>query len=200
MAVTIKQIAEMCNVSRGTVDRVLNHRGRVSEETLQKVNDAVEKLGYKPNTFGKALALQKKKLRIGIILCSDGNEFYDDVIEGLKAAEEEHRDYQIEIVYRYMKGYDVREQLDLLDELKIKARRDEKLRAELLETRKDAQPLSAFCRKCRELGYEIYDMDLITAGEEFYATMRRSTNGGGENSPMLEGEDDFYELFFAGLE
>ena len=78
--------------------------------------------------------------------------------------------------------------------------RDEKLRAELLETRKDAQPLSAFCRKCRELGYEIYDMDLITAGEEFYATMRRSTNGGGENSPMLEGEDDFYELFFAGLE
>ena len=43
-------------------------------------------------------------------------------------------------------------------------------------------------------------MDLISAGEEFYAAMRRSTNGGGENSPMLEGEDDFYELFFASLE
>ena len=28
-------------------------------------------------------------------------------------------------------------------------------------------------------------MDLITAGEEAYAAMRRSTNGGGENSPML---------------
>ena len=52
---------------------------------------------------------------------------------------------------------------------------------------------------CRELGYEIYEKDLITAGEEAYAAMRRSTNGGGENSPMLEGEDDFYELFFAGL-
>ena len=26
--------------------------------------------------------------------------------------------------------------------------------------------------------------------------MKRSTNGGGENSPKLEGEDDFYELFF----
>ena len=55
------------------------------------------------------------------------------------------------------------------------------------------------CRKCRELGYAIYDMDLITAGEEAYAAMRRSTNGGGENSPMLEVEDDLYELFFAGL-
>ena len=43
-------------------------------------------------------------------------------------------------------------------------------------------------------------MDLISAGEDFYASMRRSTNGGGENSPMLEGEDDFYELFFASLE
>lgn len=37
---------------------------------------------------------------------------------------------------------------EMLDELKSKARRDKKLRAELLETRKDAQPLSAFCRKC----------------------------------------------------
>ena len=56
---------------------------------------------------------------------------------------------------------------EMLDELKSKARRRRKPRAELLETRKDAQPLSAFCQKCRELGYEIYDMDLITAGEEF---------------------------------
>lgn len=46
----------------------------------------------------------------------------------------------------------------------------------------------------------IYEMDLINEGEELYAAMKRSTNGGGENSPMLEGEDDFYEMFFASLE
>ena len=68
-----------------------------------------------------------------------------------------------------------------------KALHDPKLRAELLATKKASQPFAAFCSKCRELGYEIYDMDLITAGEEAYAAMRRSTNGGGENSPMLEG-------------
>ena len=88
---------------------------------------------------------------------------------------------------------------EMLDELKSKACRDEKLRAELLETRKEKAPLSAFCSLCRELGYPIYEMDLIQEGEEFYASMRRSTNGGGENSPMLEGEDDFYELFFASI-
>lgn len=88
---------------------------------------------------------------------------------------------------------------EMLDELKEKALKDDKLWQELMDTRKEEHSLAAFCAKCRELGYEIYEMDLITAGEEFYATMRRSTNGGGENSPMLEGEDDFYELFFASL-
>ena len=48
---------------------------------------------------------------------------------------------------------------------------------------------------CRRKEEEVW-----LSGEEAYAAMRRSTNGGGENSPMLEGEDDFYELFFAGLE
>lgn len=89
---------------------------------------------------------------------------------------------------------------ELLDTLKQKALHDSALREELLATRRAPQPLFAFCSKCRELGYPVYEMELINAGEEFYATMRRSTNGGGENSPMLEGEDDFYELFFAGLE
>ena len=52
----------------------------------------------------------------------------------------------------------------------------------------------------RDRGYAIYEMDLAMAGEEFYAEIKRSTNGGGENSPALEGEDDFYELFLAALE
>ena len=88
----------------------------------------------------------------------------------------------------------------MLDELQNRALKEPELKERLKNTKKEKEPLSAFCRVCQELGYEIYEMDLITAGEEFYATMRRSTNGGGENSPKLEGEDDFYELFFASLE
>lgn len=98
-----------------------------------------------------------------------------------------------------MNGDSAMEIPEMLDELKQKALHDENLRQELLATREDPQPLTAFCRKCQEKGYPICEMELILAGEEFYATMKRSTNGGGENSPMLEGEDDLYELFFAGL-
>ena len=86
-----------------------------------------------------------------------------------------------------------------LEELKQKAKRDTVLKKQLLATRQEQDPMSAFCRLCRELGYPVYEMDLIQAGEEFYAAIKRSTNGGGENSPVLQGEDDFYELFFAEL-
>ena len=43
-------------------------------------------------------------------------------------------------------------------------------------------------------------MDLVAAGEDSYAAMRRATNGGGENSPLLQGEDDLYEMFLIELE
>ncbi|MDO4170757.1 MAG: hypothetical protein Q4D45_12795 [Lachnospiraceae bacterium] len=89
---------------------------------------------------------------------------------------------------------------EMLEELQEKALHDQQLKNLLLETKKEKEPFWAFCKKCQELGYEIYPMELIAAGEESYAAMKRSTNGGGENSPMLEGEDDLYEMFFAALE
>ena len=90
--------------------------------------------------------------------------------------------------------------MEMLEELRDRALRDPKLRRRLLDTKKSGDPLGSFCRACRELGYEIYEMELVSAGEEFYAQIKRSTNGGGENSPLLEGQDDAYELFFAALE
>ena len=86
-----------------------------------------------------------------------------------------------------------------LDALRQKAKKDAGFRAELLATAEEKNPLAAFCAIAQREGYPLYEMDILTYGEEFYAAIKRSTNGGGENSPMLEGEDDFYELFFAGL-
>ncbi len=90
--------------------------------------------------------------------------------------------------------------LDELERLQEDALKDQTLRDKLLKTKDDENPLSCFCALARSLGYEIYDMDLVTAGEEAYAGMRRATNGGGENSPMLENEDDYYSLFFSAIE
>ena len=56
---TIREIAELAGVSRGTVDRVLNHRGSVHAATAALVNDIAKKLDYKPNRAGIALAAQR---------------------------------------------------------------------------------------------------------------------------------------------
>lgn len=118
MAVTIKQIAEKSGVSRGTVDRVLNHRGNVNPDTERVVKRVAEELGYRPNIAGKALAARKKKYNIGVILCSQGNEFFDDVYKGLHRAENEALDYGVTVLFRTLKGYDVERQIELIDELK----------------------------------------------------------------------------------
>ena len=89
--------------------------------------------------------------------------------------------------------------LAMLEEIQHKALNDDALKLKILATEAAKEPLDEFCKVCQQEGYEIYPMDVIIAGEESYAAMKRSTNGGGENSPMLAGEDDFYELFFAGL-
>ena len=57
--VTMKKIAELCGVSRGTVDRALNGRGRVNAETAAMIKKMAEQLGYEPNPAGKALAARK---------------------------------------------------------------------------------------------------------------------------------------------
>jgi len=88
----------------------------------------------------------------------------------------------------------------MLDELQSKALKNEELKQAFLATRQAKDPLATFCQVCRDAGYDIYEMELICAGEEFHAAMKRSTNGGGENSPMLACGDDFYELFLLALE
>lgn len=67
MVVTIQDIAEEVGVSRGTVDRVLNHRGRVSKETEQRVLEVAGRLGYQKSMAGTALAARRKKLQLGFI-------------------------------------------------------------------------------------------------------------------------------------
>ena len=90
--------------------------------------------------------------------------------------------------------------VEILDEIQTRVLGDHDLKERFLQSRRKEDPLGAFCRICGELGYDIYPMDVIQAGDEFYAAMKRSTNGGGENSPVLKGEDDLYEMFFAGIE
>ena len=70
MAVTLKQIAEIAGVSRGTVDRALHNRGRVSPEVAERVRQIAQELGYQPNEVGQALARSRRQIKLGVVLQS----------------------------------------------------------------------------------------------------------------------------------
>ena len=59
---TMKEIAELSGVSRGTVDRVLNHRGIVNAETERKVLE-IAKLLAKQGWYCACSAKEKIKNR-----------------------------------------------------------------------------------------------------------------------------------------
>lgn len=88
---------------------------------------------------------------------------------------------------------------DILELVKKEALLNESFRLELLNTQNENQRISKFCKICSEHGFMLNTMDLVEAGEESYAALRRSTNGGGENSPLLAGEDDLYEMFLVEI-
>ena len=54
MPITINKIAELCGVSRGTVDRALHNKGNVRPELRDKIKRVAEEYGYQPNRAGLA--------------------------------------------------------------------------------------------------------------------------------------------------
>lgn len=113
---TIKEIASLAGVSRGTVDRVLNHRGSVNPETAERINRIAKELDYKPNRAGLVLAAQKKRLKLGVILFSPENPFYVDVLAGVNEKAEELAGYNCTVIIRQT-ALDVEAQLNAIDEL-----------------------------------------------------------------------------------
>lgn len=113
---TIKEIAALAGVSRGTVDRVLNHRGSVNEQTRQKVLEIAQSLEYKPNKAGIVLAARKKNLKLGVVLLGLNTVFYDDILAGVHDKAAELADYNCSVLVRQT-DYDLQQQLDALDEL-----------------------------------------------------------------------------------
>ena len=57
--VTLRDVAQLAGVSSKTVSRVVNNQGEISEATRRRVQDAIEKLGYRPNILARSLVSQR---------------------------------------------------------------------------------------------------------------------------------------------
>lgn len=83
MNITIKDVAKTAGVSVATVSRVLNQSTTVSKKAVERVNNAIKELGYKPNFLGRNL----RKCTTNVILAIlPGTEqtFYSEILHGMQ--------------------------------------------------------------------------------------------------------------------
>lgn len=85
MKVKIVDVAREANVSVATVSRVVNDIPLVNEETRQRVLEAIEKTGYKPNAIARSLKIQKTNT-LGIMIPDISNPLYTDIVRGAEDA------------------------------------------------------------------------------------------------------------------
>ena len=73
------QLAKICGVSQGTVDRALHNRTGINVLTKQKILDAAKKYGYIPNVTDNLLSGHRSQL-YGIVLFNLYNDYFSDFI------------------------------------------------------------------------------------------------------------------------
>ncbi len=112
---TIEDVAKLAGLSRTTVSRVINNHPYVSEQKKQLVLDAMNELGYVPNSSARSLRSQKTEM-IAVIIPRVMNPFFGQLVESLEIAASEYH-YQL-IVCQTL--YSAKKELDYLNLLKTK--------------------------------------------------------------------------------
>lgn len=81
---TISDVAAVAGVSKATVSRVLNGLP-VRRETYDKVQRAMDRLGYHPNAQARGLTL-KRANTVGVLVPEFDSPFYGPILDGVHAA------------------------------------------------------------------------------------------------------------------
>lgn len=115
MAVTIQQIADAVGVSRGTVDRALNNRGRINPEIEEKIKKIAKEMGYVKKERRKRK--QTDTIKIGVITQLANSPFMVEVNRGIARAKDEIQYRGVEVILKESNYVDEEEQLQAIQEL-----------------------------------------------------------------------------------
>lgn len=120
MAITLQEIAEKAGVSRGTVDRALNNRGRIRPEVAENIREIAKEMGYQPNKAGRAMSMAKKGLKIGVILQSAETPFIKEVVHGVESAKAEVEGLGGTVLIYKIEGMDAGKTIAIMEKLRRK--------------------------------------------------------------------------------
>ncbi|MFF3497450.1 LacI family DNA-binding transcriptional regulator [Streptomyces sp. NPDC003247] len=82
---TMADVARQAGVSVATVSHVLNETRPVLPHTRQAVLDAVEELGYTPNSLARSLVTSRTR-SIGLAVSAISNPYFTELLQGVEAA------------------------------------------------------------------------------------------------------------------
>jgi len=80
---TIKDIANVLNISAAAVSKALHNDSRISEKTKKAVRKVAENLNYQPNHLASALRSGKSKL-VGVIVPKTNSNFFSSAIHNIE--------------------------------------------------------------------------------------------------------------------
>lgn len=83
MAITIKDIAQIVNVSPSTVSRALHDHPRISKATRIKIQELAQEIGYVPSQVARDL-VTKRSTTIGVVIPEFSDPFYMGILSGIE--------------------------------------------------------------------------------------------------------------------
>ncbi|GAA4805771.1 LacI family DNA-binding transcriptional regulator [Streptomyces ziwulingensis] len=97
---TLMDVARAAGVSKATASRALQRPELVAEATRERVRDAAERLGFRPNAAARALTTGRTGL-IGLIVPTLSNPFFAPLVMGAQRAAEETHSHLLLAVSEY---------------------------------------------------------------------------------------------------
>ncbi len=93
MKVSITDVAKEAGVSIATASKALNGTGAIGADTIKRVLETAERMGYRPNRAAQLLASKNKT--IGIVIPVEPSEVYSLFEKGIREAMEEYTTYGV---------------------------------------------------------------------------------------------------------
>ncbi|RNL77833.1 LacI family DNA-binding transcriptional regulator [Sinomicrobium pectinilyticum] len=94
---TIADIAFMAGVSKGTVDRVIHKRGKVSKKAHEKITKILKEIDYQPNLVARNLKKNKIYRLLVLIPDPEKDAYWAPCVEGIETAAGEFQAFGVMI-------------------------------------------------------------------------------------------------------
>ena len=116
--ITIKDVAREAGVSVTTVDRAINGRAKVRDETLRRISDAAHRIGYHgTGLFQSRLNEALPEMRFGFVLLKQSQEFYRNFEREIERAVSSRTDIRGRADIRYAASQSPSEFAEILSDL-----------------------------------------------------------------------------------